>query len=116
MNIKADEKDTSRNVEWENNLVKKLEAVLGVGFVERDFQESESWLGPRIGAPLFWIDCEYGEKASLEETLERASRFCDLERPVLAICQTPRKRPKVAMFLEDFLKLLAKTTEAKKER
>ena len=101
-------KENPRNRDWEIELVHRLEEIFGEKNVERDFEGNDFWEGPRIGAPYFWIDVEYGDDASLEETLNRVDRSCDLERLRLAICQKPRGRPMVAMFFDDFLKLLTK--------
>jgi len=90
---------------WEREIVKRLNSVFGPGEAYRSPRKGPP-PEPDIEAPFFWIDTGHGNQASLEATLERADRECDLDRPKLAICQRPGKRPMVAMFLNDFLELL----------
>ena len=91
---------------WKKQLVNTFKRLFGEDNVESNEPDKNKTTLPNIDAPYFWIDFDYGEHASLSRTLRKAENKCDLERPLLAICQKPHRRTMIAMYFDDFISFL----------
>ena len=91
---------------WENQIVKAFKNIFGEDSSELFLCNDPDKFISQIEAPYFWVNTSLGKDASLETTLKKGEEECEVNRPILAICQEHHEKAKIAMYLDDFLNIL----------
>jgi len=91
---------------WEKQIVKAFKDIFGEDSSELFLCNDPDRFISQIEAPYFWVSTANGNDASLEKTLKKGEEECEVNRPILAICQKQHQKAKIAMYLDDFFNIL----------